>query len=377
MDRYFKMVVPFATKPYIREKKNGLIVVGEANYIYDREKNKFVDWYIEIEKSNYRITDVKMLKPTEYYMKDIVKNFRTNFLDKYSGINLSDQTLYKFLSSEQINDVNKELRRMKTTIRTMFSLLSGSNISGSELDHRASPIRCIDNKYFYCNFANPINKFIVNSKYKETILLKMNTYSLDYVLEKNIIPGFKDEFDKYNEEWLYKDFKPGIDYTSEDNHNFSKYNINDYFKISEKQEDYIYAILNNKIYNHDNISKMDLKNKLRSFFTLNVKNYINDKKIPIMSTTENYTLDTIKNAHIIPFSDLFNELTYSSLKDAINPYNCLRIDGNTHDRFDKKKILFLKDGSITDREGNLIKEKYLDINNMPLETKKFFNRIAK
>ena len=53
MDRYFKLRIPFATKKYIKKENNGLLIRGNAYFIFDLYKKVFIDEYIEIIEGNY------------------------------------------------------------------------------------------------------------------------------------------------------------------------------------------------------------------------------------------------------------------------------------------------------------------------------------
>lgn len=381
MQQYFKLIIPFATKSWIRNliDNEKLFLKGNAIFVYDTKKNKIINSYLNLESANFRITDLNMLKPTDYYKSKIVNNFRKNILEKWSGINNTKKLKYYNLSPEQIEYINQILKKDKSTIKTMYSYFSGSNISGSETNHLASPMRCIDNDYFNCNFANVTKDYEVPTSKKEFINdSHFPIYTLNDVMSGDIIPGFKEKFQKYNELWVYKNYEYEEEYL-DNNISIKTQNIsdNDAKILKEKQYDYIYAIVNKRIQDFSNLSKESIKKKLRSFFTSNVKRYINENKIPILSTIKKINLNIVKNAHIIPFSELVKTGTIESLSDAINPYNCLRIDGSTHDMFDKHEIYFDINGNVINRDGKIIKKSYLDMENMPKQTFDFYKKIIK
>ena len=85
MQQYFKLIIPFATKSWIRNliDNEKLFLKGNAIFVYDTKKNKIINSYLNLESANFRITDLNMLKPTDYYKSKIVNNFRKNILEKW------------------------------------------------------------------------------------------------------------------------------------------------------------------------------------------------------------------------------------------------------------------------------------------------------
>ncbi len=321
-----------------------------------------------------------MTKPTEYYKNKYVKEFRDNYLDVYTvGFDMKTTTEhYQDLKPNEIEQVNEYFKHCNKPIRCQYSLLSGSNFSGAEGNHEASSIRCLDIKYYGCNFANPIKKFISKSKkvIDEQII---EIHFLDEVIENDLIENFTNVFFEYNENEEYK-------FNIEDENNIKWIEVEDdeeqssyiddkqTFKMNETQEEYIYGLVHNVIASKENeIDINKVKQKLRSYYAANIRRYLNEKKIPLHSSIFKYNLKSVQNAHIIPFSECVKQWTIESLSDSINPYNCLRIDSNTHKLFDECEISFNQDGKIIDHDGN-IKNQYLDIDNMPFHTKEFFNK---
>ena len=76
-DRYFKLRIPFGTKGYIQNLSDSIVIKGNAIFIFDTVYNHYIDSYLELEKANFRLTDLKMIKPTAYYKKR-QKNFVIN-----------------------------------------------------------------------------------------------------------------------------------------------------------------------------------------------------------------------------------------------------------------------------------------------------------
>ena len=75
-DRYIKLRIPFASKKYIQRStaNDDFKIKGNAYYIFDTITSKYIDEYIEIVESNFRMTDRCMVKPTEYYKNPVVKS---------------------------------------------------------------------------------------------------------------------------------------------------------------------------------------------------------------------------------------------------------------------------------------------------------------
>ena len=96
---------------------------------------------------------------------------------------------------------------------------------------------------------------------------------------------------------------------------------------------------------------------------------MNNKEIPHFASKIRFHSAVIENAHIISFSSLVNENTLISIKKAINPFNVLRIDSNTHKLFDKNVITFDLDGFIINDKGR--EGPFLDIENIPNKTIEF------
>lgn len=380
---YFKLKIPFATKSYINQSTKGLIIKGYAYYIFDKRINKFIKEYIELQQANFRVTDDKMKKPTEYYKTPLIKEIRTNYLDVYALTNNHKNGAYCVLDDNQIDNLNKEFKELDTTVLRMFSILSGSNPSGAETNHKNSPIKYIEGEYFNCNFINPLKLYRANAKQKQEIRnaindIELKTYLLSDILEDYLLPGFKKVFDQYNKEWIFKDNHPSNIFTFEEKINDYKIKINDDdFILEDNQELFITAIKNKTLENYSEMiknNKTKLKKKLRNFYKSNIYFKLKNNELPLHSTKQKIILELIDNAHIIKFSDLVNNGQY---KDAINPYNCLRIDKNMHTLFDKNKIFFTKNGNIKDLHNKVVQTEYLDIENMPIQTLKFFNKIAK
>ena len=376
MDRYFKLRIPFATKKYIKKENNGLLIRGNAYFIFDLYKKVFIDEYIEIIEGNYRITDYDIIKPTDYYKNKLFRNFRDNFLDMYSNHNPKEikTVTHQKLKSNEIIEINKSFKEMHTTVKSMFACLSGSNITGAETNNKASPMRCIDNEYFDCNFANVIKHYEAKKKDKKKIDDKnIKTYRLFDVINNELIDGFDELFFEYNKDFEYRENIDFI-YIPEDNQkDYIIVDINNKFKIKEKQKDFLLSIVYKTIDDYETFIQSDRYNKkLRSYFTSNVNDYIRKKLIPLHSTTLMNNLSMYDNAHIIKFSTLIDTLKYEDLFDAINPYNCLRIEKNIHKLFDDKNIFFNINGDIINKDKKILHKEYLNMKNMPIETKKYF-----
>ena len=198
MTQYIKLKIPFATKKYIKQESNGLQIRGYAFFIFDLNKSQYIDEFIVLEKANYQLTDKNMLA-TNYYNKELFKNFRTKFLDSVTNHNPEELKNIKHhtLDNNQLKKINEYFLNVNTTIRNMFACLSGSNPTGAELNNENSPILCTDTKYFRCNFLNPLKLFKAPKKDKKKIIHKdINEVELDEFIEK-----FNITINKNNQIW--------------------------------------------------------------------------------------------------------------------------------------------------------------------------------
>ena len=375
--KYFKLEIPFATKAYIQNKSEGIKIKGKAIFIFDKFLKKYIHEYLEIESANFRLTDLAMIKPTSYYKDEFIQKFRTNYLDKWSfkSPNLIKKTTYKKLNFQQIQIINKFFKKNLTTIKRMFSLLSGSNISGAKTNPKASPLRCLDHEFWDCNFANVLKEFKakkMNKNYPKNIPV----FNLNYLLNDNSLSfeEFKKTFIKFNPDYYSYSQNDKLKNTIvyyENNDYIDSFKIGSLkeFNFPEEQLLYIDGLKSGTI----NFTMSEIKQKLRYFFSKNVNFCLNNKIVPEQSTSIYLDPNIIDNAHIIQFSNLIESKQYL---DAIDPFNCLRIDANTHKMFDRLKIYFDQDGNIRDILDNHIKVKnYLDISKIPQKTKEYLIKI--
>ncbi len=393
MDKYVILKVPFGSKNYIQNKPNkkGMYCKGNAYYVFDLEQGVYIDEYLQIDFSNFRLTDHDLLhsknklkdkgidEPTEYYLKNDVKNFRDKYLDVYSNNtnpnSITDLT-YQMLSTNQVDELNKFFICSNTTIRTMYSYLSGSNFTGAETNNKASQILCIDYELSGCNFLNPIKKYEGTIKQITKNYPKdLKTYSISEFIDKKIIKNFESIFYEYNIEEFFKGNDYTIDYIDDAIESYMVKNTKKPFEVNDRQKFFIESIVNKTMENYDEYMKTNkLDDRLRSFYTSNINASIKNHSIPIHSTKTKFNLRNVVNAHIIPFSELKNKGTIESLKAAINPYNCIRIDQSTHNMWDKKELYFDKYGTSYYKNGKQVAINYLNVQEMPLQTKIFFKQ---
>ena len=389
-DRYFKLRIPFATKGYIKKLPNSIIIKGDAIFIFDTVYNHYIDSYLELKRANFRLTDMKMIKPTDYYKDKQVKEFRDRYLDPWSNLNpemINGKKILQELTAEQIKILNVFFKNQNTTIRNMFSFLSGSNISGAETNPKASPIRCNDSEFFDCNFANPLKKFKAkNKELTKNYPDNLPIYTLMDVWNNNLINNFKKIFSKYNpdHEILYAEHSNDlIEYHGDDlinvlKQNKDKHNQNNLdkktFKRPKKQDLYLDGLNNKTLDNYEKLIANDyklVKEKLRAFYSANVKFCIANQIIPLKSMTKPEKHYVIESAHIFSFAEAIRKKEYYK---AIDPFNCLRLDRNIHALFDRLKIYFDEDGNVCSSVNNEIWiSKYIDIENMHSKTKEYFN----
>ena len=92
-----------------------------------------------------------------------------------------------------------------------------------------------------------------------------------------------------------------------------------------------------------------------------------------MSTLKEFPKTIIDNAHIISFASLVETKSKDNILKAIDPYNCLRIDKNTHALFDDQSIYFDLEGNIVWLNGD--KTLYLNMNLLTQKQKKYLEQI--
>lgn len=372
-NRYIKLKIPFASKGEILSKDKSLKMLANAYYIFDIKEQILIDEYIEILKTNYRVTDLKMIK-TSHFKNKHVKEFRELFLNDFNN---SNEIIYNELSNNKIVKINTFLREQKITIRSMYSLFSGSNPSGAETKSKSSQLRCIDNEFFDCNFANVVKKYATKGiKFKNKIYDKnMKTYTLTKMINSNILYNFRGLFYEYNKDLEFSLCLNLDDLIFNEKNDYKIDNINNNeFEPKENQSLFLYSSINQNISKYVNFELSSINNKLRSYYASNVNQYIKERKIPLLSTTTKYDLSLVENAHIIPFSTLVKIKTYDSLKDAINPYNCLRINSDIHKLFDKNIIKFDLKGNLLDRHNKIQKSSYLKVDIFPKQTMDFLKK---
>lgn len=350
MNNLIKLKIPFATIGWIKQsnKLTEQYTKGYVYYIFDLSINRYISDYIQLEESNFRKTDSELVK-TAYYKKHIVKNFRNNYLDKFTN-NYNDGNR-QMLTTEEITIINNEFLTLNTTSKTMFSLLSGSNISGAKTNPNSTPLKCLEPEYYGYNFSNPLKEYSVLDKYKTTKYnsIPLKEYSLSEAFKTNIIPDLEIVWNKYNNfSFKYKTKNPIS------------------FNVPEDQEVKIYGIINKTlVYKNKNNTKQHYNRVLRTLYESNVRYFLKSGWLPYNSTIFDYDNVVIQSCHIIPFAELVNSNEYSKLLEAIDPFNCLRLDANTHIRYDKHHIYFDENGMLVDVKHNNEKIKFLNLETLP------------
>ena len=393
-DRYFKLRIPFGTKGYIQNLSDSIVIKGNAIFIFDTVYNHYIDSYLELEKANFRLTDLKMIKPTAYYKKK-AKEFRDQYLDPWSNLDpeMINKKILQELTDEQIKILNVFFKKQNTTIRNMFSWLSGSNPTGAKKNPNNSPIRCIDNDFFDCNFANPLKEFEAKkSKWTKNYPNDLPTYTLMDIWNNDLIKDFKRIFSQYNQNHeilleentennlIQYDKNNLIDvFKKHEEKNFENNSVEkETFELPEKQELYISSLTNKTIDNFEKLIANDfeaIKKNLRRFYKKNVDYCLENQIIPLKSMTMPKKHYEIQSAHIISFAKAIRNQEY---RVAIDPFNCLRIDSNIHAKFDKSEIYFDKDGNVCSSiDHEIWIANYIDIKNMHYKTKKYFESQTK
>lgn len=373
MKNVYLIRIPFATKGAIKNKKKSLKVIGDAIFAFDIENQKIIHEYLELISCNYRMTDKNMIEPTTHYIKKKIRFFRDEFLDPITNHKpeVIEKSWFNELNNKQIEMINKELRseRQIMTIKDQLSLFQGSNVSGAKTNHKASSLVCVDQLYFGCNFANPIKNLYSKKKDKTTNYNIIDSISLQKFIEEN--ETFRDLFKEYNE-WYFNDIDAEeyeIEYEIDD-YKIKNINQKNPEKLNERILNYLDSYFSGIIISENKKKHSDM---LRRFYASSIKKEINNNKIPFCALTVRVKSNLLVNAHIISFAKLVDLNTRESLLMAINPYNVLRIDQNTHKLFDDNEITFDTNGNKISRENKTTSKDFLDIKKLHLETIKILN----
>lgn len=371
--------IPFSTKGKLKNKPNSLKIVGFANYVFDKKTEQIIHEYLELIESNYRMTDNNLITTSHYKSKNVTK-FRDNFLDKITNHKVEEISTSTFnnLNEYQLKEINEYFKSIITTVKNQFSYLNGSNITGAKKNSKASPLVCTVQKYFQCNFSNPIASYIKDKN--EKCKVKNNNYkiaktiTLDEFIDSN--KTFEKIFRDVNEWYFINDKLTDINQHNEymiDENIDSNFINDDKFPCKKDLDDvinnYLQVYFDGTWSNTDKNTDKNHKEMLRRFYTSSIQNKLNNKEIPHFASKIRFHSAVIENAHIISFSSLVNENTLISIKKAINPFNVLRIDSNTHKLFDKNVITFDLDGFIINDKGR--EGPFLDIENIPKKTIEF------
>ena len=304
-------------------------------------------------------------------IKKHIREFRKKFLDpitehinQYNLMEINERILEKFktkgkfinyLPNEKIDSINENLKFDKHTIKDQYSYFSGSNISGAEKNPKASPLICLEQAYFKCNFLNPIKKITTNSKNFTNKYFIKETVSLQTFIDNNYSQEFNEWFKKFNKEY-YDNINENIILDK-----------NNYVDIFNYAKDYIKTYLEGGFGCSDPESH---KKMLRNLYRSSIKKEMEAGKIPSNSTNEDYNLRVIQNAHIIKFSTLVEENTQDSLELAINPFNVLKINSDNHILFDNHYITFDSQGNMLNKQNKTVYKNYLNLETLPPESKK-------
>lgn len=367
MKSCYLIKIPFSTKGERNKKENKLKIVGYANYVYDFEKGEVIHEYLELTKANYRLTDKRITKPTDYYKQEAPRRFRDNILDPITNHISEDITEITFnnLNQQELKKINKYLKLESTTVKNQFAYFQGSNISGAVLNPKASPLVCMEQEYFDCNFSNPMKKIWGKQCLSYNILKIISL--VDLISDNKIFcEYFKESNAWYFNDRLVNHLEDISNYIKGENKN----NIDSWVypvDLDEKIANYLDNYMDN-IWEKNNLNAH--KQILRSFYSSGIKKELNNGTIPFCASNLKFDSVVIENAHIVSFARLVNLNTKESILKAISPFNVLRINSDNHKLFDSNKITF-------DPNGNLIKgnevlhESFLNIQRLPKETINF------
>lgn len=330
---FFTVTIPFYSKNWIKNKNNSHKMNGNAIYKFNL-KTYEVTSYFKLFNCTYKASD--LLSTTQYYKNKKVKKFRSTLLDHF---NTPIKNHFYTLTKSQLKEVNDYLKEDATaTLKTQYSYFIGCNISGGETKQKNSPIRCNETIYIGYNFLNVFDNF--RKKFYLNNIPKKENYSLKEILSKNIVTGLIEKFHAVNKCYYLKtEFK------------------NSEFK--DRTSEFVIKIMrDSNFYPKTKTTDASIKEEIREFYVKQVKifislGFIENKILFIQNSSEQ-----IQRAHIISVKKLVEINTFDSLSKAVDPYNCLHIDANSHLSFDAKKFYFNSNGDKVYKDNH--QEKFID-----------------
>jgi len=306
---------------------------GNAIYKFNLKTYK-VTSYFELFNCTYKASD--LLSTTEYYKNHKVKKFRSTLLDHF---NTPIKNHFYTLTNSQLKEVNDYLKEdMTATLKTQYSYFIGCNISGGETKQKKSPIRCNETIYIGYNFLNVFDKF--RKKFSLKNPPEKKDYSLKEILSKDIIEGLKEKFHAVNKCYYSK--------TAFEDSKFKDRNLEFVKKIMFDFD------FDSKTKTKDAI----IKEKIRKFYVSNIEIYLQQGLIEDKILFIQYPSEQIQRAHIISIKNLVKNNKKDSILKAVDPYNCLFIDANSHLSFDAKKFYFNSNGDKVYKDNH--QEKFID-----------------
>jgi len=335
----FTVTIPFYSKNWIKNESNINKMKGNIIYKFDLNTYKMTG-YLQLSNCTCRVTDA--LNKSKIFVGKI-KKFRNKFSTIFNppNFNLSKNPLFHTFNQEELKSINSYLKNdITSSLKTQYTYFIGYTSSGGGSNQKNSSIRCGDAIYFNYQFLNVFDRFEKLKGFKLNNFPKQVNYSLEEIISENIVTGLKETFEKINEFY------------------YSKKKIKkNYFELQDIE--FIKKIkLDLKTNPNIETTNNYVNNQFRTYYISKVKSFVRKGQINDQILINQNPSEQIERAHIIAFGELIDEGSEKSLLKAIDPYNCLHIDANSHRSFDAKKFYFNSNGDKVYKDNH--QEKFID-----------------
>ncbi len=341
LNNYKLLEIPFVSKKKYAEilglkSKSKYSFEGVAYYLIDITNGYNIAWErAELLESEYRPTDKKMEKPTDYYTNILKKGFdRKNILNGKEGE-------ISTANSDQLMKINTFSFNKLNTVLNIEGIVSGSNPSGAEKTKTASPIliKPEKNNNDYIRFVNAFkqirkhNKIINNwllmtfCKFQE-IKDTFSRISLSDLISNN--KKLKNWIRIINDDINDADEDDVVAYINDVTNQYTKENL-----------EYTLAL-----YEKNLIEKDKAISKLRRQFRINLISEANSNNYPEYLGNDMINFTDAEAAHIIDVNIIKKEENGYELSLIADPNNGLLLEPSMHKLFDDRKLTFDKDGNL-------------------------------
>ena len=370
--------VPFSSKKYLTQ--NGKYnIQGTAYYIFDENMNNIRQLSKINSGTEIRPNDISMKKPTYFYKSK--GKYRKNIF-RHSETNKE----VVLASKDEINNLNEYTLKYETTIKNTEGMITGSNTSGCESNHRVCPylINDLQNKkmpYNFLRFENAFNRMKIPKRMKVTNYvvnsweeLESESISISEFLKENT--KFLNVFYFYNNDLIDEDqfkelvlsqetvkkVKESHNYILDDNNYIDQLKVSKNELISkdirkELKEKIMYYsesanISVRRIDSGSSTTKLE-SSRLRNIFSTKLKIYSKLNNIQIDFLNEGIPIQDCEAAHLVAVKDLKLEPTVENILSISDENNGILVSPTIHTLMDKGKLSFDKNGNTIIRNLNI------------------------